>query len=437
MMVAMVATTNAQIFWTEMPTGFTAVSRGVNQISYADADNVWITVYDGVTTANVIREYAVSTNNGTSWTPGVINLGSTTLGIGCIAGVSATTAYVAAYPNTGGIGGVWKTTNSGTTWTKQSSAPFSAAASFADVVYFWDADTGVVLGDPDSPTTFEVYTTTNGGTNWVRVAAANIPVPLDGEYFYTRGFAANGNSIWLGTNKGRLFRSFDKGLTWTVSDNSSLIADFATANYAFQDNNNGLMIDDAWNFYRTSDSGATWTSEVPTGFRNGAMCHVPGTVNTYVTLGNDLDLDLRGSSYTVDGGLTWTDINTLGDDTNNDNGTDVSFFDINHGLAAGFNASATVGGIFQYVTDGPLLATKSFSKNNLFSAYISNGSLNVIGKNITNVTVYDVLGKQVIASNFASTTNATLTTTNFNTGVYLVKVTDNAGNTSTIKVMNN
>jgi photosystem II stability/assembly factor-like uncharacterized protein len=102
------------------------------------------------------------------------------------AGTSGTDAYVAAFTDTGGLGGIWKTANGGTTWTKQAATDYNTTASFTKLVYFWDTNNGFCMGDPDTPTTFEIYTTTNGGTNWVRVSASNVPVPLDGEYGYTK-----------------------------------------------------------------------------------------------------------------------------------------------------------------------------------------------------------------------------------------------------------
>lgn len=434
------ANMKAQVFWQEMPTGFTAASRGVNQISYGDANNVWITVYDGVTTTNVIREYAHSVNGGSTWTGGVINLGSTTLGIACIAGIDANTAFVGAFPDTGGLGGIWKTVNGGSVWTKQPTALYTSTTSFTDIVAFWDANNGVTIGDPDTPTTFEIYTTTNGGTNWVRVPAGNVPAPLTGEYAYTRGYTSIGNAIWFGTNKGRIYKSLNKGLNWTVS--VSPITDFQTGNMAFQSATEGVLVTDDWQFFRTIDGGTTWTPEVPTGtYRNGAITYVPGTC-TYVSLGNDLDLDQRGSSYSTDAGLTWIDINTLGDDTNNDNGSDVAFYDATHGLASGFNTSAAVGGIFKFVNTDPLifacppLATTGFNaeKANVYPNPTL-GMLNIDAKDISQISVYDVLGKEVSNTKYSSVNTASLNLSSLNSGVYMVKVTTASGSTSTTKVV--
>ena len=63
--------------------------------------------------------------------------------------------------------------------------------------------------------------------------------------------------------------------------------------------------------------------------------------------------------------------------------------------------------------------------------------LEVNGKNITNVSVFDVLGKQVYNGSFTSVDSASIAAGNFNSGIYLVQVTNNAGASSTVKVVKN
>ena len=156
----------------------------------------------GIVTSSNVQQFTKTTNGGTTWTPGNINVGNAGLGISMIHGISSTTAWLAAYPNAAGqLGGIWKTTNGGSTWTKQTTATFNNASSFTNVVHFWDANEGFCMGDPINGE-FEIYRTTNGGTNWTLVTGANIPNPLSGEYGYTRQMEVVGNSVWFSTNKG-------------------------------------------------------------------------------------------------------------------------------------------------------------------------------------------------------------------------------------------
>ncbi len=433
---------SAQVFWQEYATGFASASRGINQISYANSNDVWATAYDGSGGAVTVREFTKSTDGGVTWTAGSINVANT-LGIGCISAVSGTTAFVAVFPDVPGAsgGGVYKTTDSGVTWNRQNSASYNATASFADVIHFWDENVGFTVGDPDSPTTYEGYSTVDGGSTWVRIPAANIPVPVAGEYFYTRGIYVQGDNVWCGTNKGRIFKSNNRGLNWVVNTVPGPVADFQNGQYSFQSATDGILTDDGNNFWRSSDGGMTWIPEIPLSpIRDGKHCFVPGENNVWVVIGQDADLAVRGSSYSCDKGVNNTDINGLGDDSNVDNPTAVSFFNGSNGLAAGFSTTITEGGIFKYV--GTQLASCNSVSTTKFSTSgysiapnPTNGLVELKGTNINQVLVTDMLGKVVSNNTYSSLSNVTIDMTSYNTGIYLVKVTNNEGTVSTAKVV--
>jgi len=440
---------NAQsLYWEEVSTGFPTTSTTQGQISYADANTVWVYATAGDASGDFYQLWGRSLDGGVTWTNGPINLPSTDLAIGSIHAMSATTAYIAVFPNAATVqGGIYRTVDSGVTWVKQPTALFNTGTdSFTNLVHFFDTNNGVCQGDPAGGY-FEIYTTTNGGTNWVRVPSANIPVPLSGEYGYTHNYETMGSTIWCGTNKGRIYKSTNQGLNWTVSQ--SPITDFGSAtvsgNFAMKDQNNGIFIASDWSFYRTTDGGVTWVSEFPQGeyYRNFDVAYVPnpGNVPVYVSTGLDLDEIGRGSSYTLDGGLTWVDINAITDPQEIDvvdGGGALSFYDCTHGLASGFTTSSTVGGIWHNIFDYcSLLANEDFTAQASFTASPNPtaGALEIAGKNIANVSVYDILGKQVLNANYGSLNNVNINLGSLNTGVYLVKVINDAGAASTIKVV--
>jgi len=412
---------NAQ-FWTVKSTGFATVSRGLGSISIVDANNVWAIAVDGSAAASlVVKEITRSSDGGNTWTPTTLALGPGTAGLGLssISAVSGTTAWISANPGTGNTGGVWKTVNSGAAFTKQTTAAFTAA-SFTNFVYFWDGNNGIAQGDPD-PTFFEIYTTSNGGTNWTRVVTGNIPAtsPAGNEFGYSNNYYVSGDTIWFGTSSGRLYRSVDKGLNWTVSQ-APAVTDFGSATtggaYAFSSPLNGLLVTKTGQIFTTSDGGTSYTEIAATGFFNGDIAYVPGTTGTYVTTGT------TGSSYTTDAGLTWTNIDAL-------QHTVVSFLDGNTGFTGGFTTSATVGGVSKYT--GNVLKTNTFNASK-FSTYPNPVSNNVTISNtenilLTDVNITDINGRTVKSVKVNNLSEVEMNVSELGAGVYFMNITSDAG----------
>jgi hypothetical protein len=295
------------------------------------------------------------------------------------------------------------------------------------------------MGDPAGGY-FEIYTTTDGGSNWTRIPSASIPAPLAGEYGYTHNYEVLGDILWFGTNRGRIYKTTDRGATWTVAQ--SPIGDFGSAtesgSYAMADANNGILISATHGFFRTADGTATWTEDVtPVGYyRNFDISRVPGLPTVYLTTGEDIDGIGRGSSYSVDSGATWVDINEL-DEFDVDGGGCLVFYDATHGLASGFTASSVEGGVWKWIGDASTLSTSTFSNDKAFSAALNqaSGVLTVNGKDIANVTIFDILGKQVAAQSATDASTVEVNVSSLNTGLYMVNVTNTQGNSSTIKVV--
>lgn len=290
-----------------------AESRGITDMFSVNANVVWAAAYDGTAPTNPCQDFTKTTNGGTLWTPGTIT-GATGLSIANMVAIDANTAWAMCYypSGTGSLDGVWKTTNGGTTWARQTTATFSNSVSFPDCIYFWDANTGWCFGDPINGD-FEIYTTTNGGTTWIAVPGAQIPNPVSGEFGVVGYFSVVGNTIWFGTNRGRVYKSIDQGHNWTVSTITGWSAIYTRPH--FKDSLVGFVMDEGdggtnatiGRLAKTIDGGTTWTSVTPSGnvFSND-MSYVPGTAATWVTTG--AASTLSGVTYSLDDCATFSDM---------------------------------------------------------------------------------------------------------------------------------
>ena len=413
----------------------------VNNIRMVDANTIWFSDQAATSATDQGAYIGRSVDGGATWTniaPAIAGAG-----IGDISAISASTAYIVTFPpaasDPAALNGVWKTTDGGATWVEQRTAAYSNANSFANIVHFWDANVGITAGDPINGK-FEIYNTTNGGTTWTLNAGA--PAPAAGEYGYTGKRAVSGNTIWYGTNQGRLLRSNDKGVTWGIY--STPAVDFGTAanngDFSFKDSQNGLLlISETVNsvetvtLWTTSDGGQSWIDLTPSGnFYGGDIEYVPGTANMYVTSGSE------GASYSKDGGQTWTDIvNPSANPTYKGNTT---FLSSSVGFAGGISGAQETstqlpyGGIYKLVGDLALAVNDTAVKKNSLVAY-PNPATDIVnlkaGKEIKAVTIIDASGKVAKRQE----TSSTVDVSKLSKGVYILQAAYKDGSFENTKVI--
>ncbi len=451
--------------WEVYHSGYTEESRGISRfgiLNSTSADVAWSVAYDGSGNGADISAVAYTNDGGVTWTaydpvslPGAVNLG-----ISMVFPTDENTAYIAGYKRSFGNGGVWKTTDAGANWVKSTGTNmFSNSASFCNIVYFIDQNNGFTQGDPINGE-FEMYYTTDAGATWTQIAGADIADPLAGEYGYTGGIVGVGNTLWFTTNKGRLYKSTDGGLTWPVAYQTPL-TDFGGAadngSVTFKDVNEGWILRGNGELYHSTDGGETWTLMTTTGLNNysGDITFVPGQTDMLVAVDADATNDHAGSAVSRDGGATWERIiyyNFGGGpwevlDVANGGQiqqTCVAFRDIDFGLSGGFSHlndpndpdSPDDQGVFKYVDQAVGIAGQTIDGLSVYP----NPATNVVNLKtdkapVSNISIYDITGKEVLRMNNLSLNNTSINVSNLQRGIYLMKIEDENGAKQAVKLV--
>ena len=396
--------------WILQDTTFGNQSTGINYISIADENVVWATAFDGSGSGENMQQFTKTTDGGNSWESYNIDIGNLNLGISMIHAYNDQIAWLVAYPRGANqTGGIFKTDDGGLNWSRQNSADYDTSSSFANVVYFWDENIGFAQGDPINGE-FELYVTQNGGDNWTQVPGNNIPNPLGGEYGYTRQIEVVGNNVWFTTNKGRIYRSSDKGNNWDVFQ--SPIVDFGSAevngNISFGDSQNGILIDNSTNVFRTENGGETWSEITTSGpVYTSGLCYIEGT-DTVFSTGN-------GSSFSLDGGYSWTPI---------DNAVHlfVDFFNEELGWSGAWTqvvGASSSGGVWKW-EDFSLGNNEEFEEFDIeYYPNPTSNYVNFIYQGDISISVYDILGREIIKTN-----EKLIDLSDYNKGLYIFKIND-------------
>jgi photosystem II stability/assembly factor-like uncharacterized protein len=329
--------------WISQSSGFPG-SRVISYISAVDSNVIWAAASNaGNPLWGTSSDFTRTTNGGITWKPGII---TNTAGLipAMIFGRDSLNAYAAMYRLTGNTSqGVYKTSDGGTTWARQVTASFSSSSSLPNIVHFFNASDGVCVGNPFSGE-YEIYTTTNGGINWTKAPGANIPNPLAAETGVGGCYAAIHDTIWFGTILGRVYRSVDKGIHWTVSAPVAMNGKYVKP--VFRDGSHGLLLDELSGIgllCETSDGGVTWTKVNYSGPNySGDLAWVPGTSSTWVRSG--YLTGPQGCAYSFDGGSTWTDF----PGTSGSPFSRMAWINSHCGWSGGINTSPTANGVHKF-----------------------------------------------------------------------------------------
>ena len=294
--------------WQTLSSGTDAELRGLSAVN---ASVIWASGTRG----HVVR----TTDGGRTWRVDTVS-GATALDLRAVHAVDARTAITASAGEAErGQARIFRTADGGATWAQVFSTEQKGA--FLDAIAFWDARHGIALSDPVDGRFF-LLVTDDGGRSWRRVPPDRLPPTLQGEAAFAASGSCltvfGGSNVWIGTGggaKARVFRSTDRGRTWSVAD-TPVHADSASSgifSVAFRDARHGIAVGGDYqkpkgtlpNVALTDDGGRTWRlakGPLPGGFMSAV---------SFAGRSRAVAVGLAGTAVSNDGGDSWTMVDTV------------------------------------------------------------------------------------------------------------------------------
>jgi photosystem II stability/assembly factor-like uncharacterized protein len=288
--------------WHNTPTGSEARLRGVSAVSASTAWTSGYTATDGVVFRTVDR--------GATWAQ-VGPPDSAGLQFRDIEAFDADHAVILS-AGEGPNSRIYVTADGGQHWTL--TFVNDEPTAFYDCMTFFDNRRGLAVSDPPDGNKFRIIATSDGGYTWHIVDPAGMPPALPGEFAFAAGgqclTSEHGHRAWFGTGGSevaRVFRSDDRGQTWSVSAtpmNSGPSAGIFAL--AFRSQQHGLAVGGDFaaptaspdNFASTRDGGRSWQliPAAPQEYRSGA---------TWVDGHTAIAVGPTGSDVSTNAGETW------------------------------------------------------------------------------------------------------------------------------------
>jgi len=315
--------------------------------------------------------------------------------IGGIVFVSSNTGFACSQK-----GNVYKTTNSGSNWFI-SNQGLNDAWDFSSIKFI-NEQTGLVCGDGSSINRGPIFRTTNGGSNWYKVN--NAVAHMDKIFWYDLNIVyASGDYV--------VFKSTNGGVNWV-----DIYPGNRDCNDVFFLNSNTGYVCGNYVMLKTTNAGTNWTEFLisPADTNYHSSVYFTDNNTGYIPLVKPTTYTCR-IYKTTNSGVTWL----LQQSLNNYFAFDVKlyFIDQNTGFAGGGE-----GKIWKTTNAGGPIGIRQISNNIPESYSLSQNFPNPFNPSTkirfdvsksgnVNISVYDVLGKEI-----ATLVNQQLTTGTYETG---------------------
>ena len=249
-------------------------------------------------------------DGGKTWTIGKV-AGAEALDFRDVEAFDAETAYVLSIGE-GENSRIYKTTDGGKSWKLQFKN--SNPKAFFDALAFWDKTHGIAMSDPVDGKYLLLKTV--DGENWQVLDNEKMPPAKSGE----AAFAASGTCLIVNNQTGaylvsggtdaRVFRSDNRGLSWSVADTPIIkgTAGSGIFSIAMRDKKRGVIVGGNYekpneitnNLAFTNDGGINW---LPASGLNGYRAGV-----AYVDKKTIVAVGSTGSDISFDDGKNWKNL---------------------------------------------------------------------------------------------------------------------------------
>jgi photosystem II stability/assembly factor-like uncharacterized protein len=237
----------------------------------------------------------------------------------------ANTAYILSIGN-GENSRIYKTTDGGQNWQLQFKN--SNPKAFFDAMACWDREHCIAMSDPVDGK-FPLISSKDGGANWQPMDTSKMPRAKEGE----AAFAASGTCLITqgttnaflvtGGSEARVFRSTDRGLSWTVADTPIVHGTSGSGIFsiAMFDHNNGVIVggnyekpsEKSGTIATTTDGGKTWKQDKELGgYRSGVTYIDDNTLLAAGTNGADVRMKIKPLSASNSGDVHNLNLNAIG-----------------------------------------------------------------------------------------------------------------------------
>jgi len=318
--------------WVKQSVNTTASLRG---LSVVNEKVVWASGTGGT----VIR----TVDGGKKWDVVTVP-GAEKLDFRDIEAFDANTAYILSIGN-GDASRIYKTSDGGKTWKLQFRNENPKA--FFDAIACWDRTNCIAMSDPVDGH-YLLISTTNGGATWKPIVSNKMPAAKDGE----AAFAASGTCLITqgktnaflvsGGTDARVFRSIDRGMTWTVADTPMVkgTAGSGIFSIAMRTAVTGTLVGGDYekpnernaNLAFTGDGGKTWYKGEGLGGYRSAVADIGAKWTIAV--------GTNGSDISYDSGATWKQIDKLSYNAVQAKGKDAIWTVGEKGMVAKYNESS-------------------------------------------------------------------------------------------------